>query len=49
MAGVWLQHTLDEITYVSVKWGRLQETVAFSRALMKIRHAHDLNAQHRVT
>jgi len=28
MGGVWLQHTLDEITYMCVKWGRLHETVA---------------------
>jgi len=25
-----LQHTLDEITYMSVKWGRLYEILAWS-------------------
>ena len=42
-----LQHTLDEITYMSVKWGRLYEIWQISRALMNTRRAHGQEAQNR--
>ena len=41
-----MQDTLDEVTYMSVKWGRLYEIEAQSLEHSWItRHAHDLFAQ----